>query len=228
MAAFGPVLNAAMSGTSQRSMSARLLAALLLSSTLAGAQETTLRYDPPEDADLERPVAREVTVTTQGPNYALQVVFDREPWGEECRTQCANATFFLDTDGNTATGLKVGDKAPETGADISVTIQGVRHYDGTFPTPVLRAKVRRLSGNPMDEASVMAEYDHRKDTDRIQSDGKEVFVLVDATSASIPSGAKVRLIYHPPGAEPRELVAPGLRAGKGARVQVGDKAKKKK
>lgn len=201
-------------------MNARLLVLLLATPLSALAQEPALIYSPAKDAGHERPIAVEIFAGPQGSNIALELLFDQLPWGEDCRTQCANATIFLDTDASTRTGVNLGKDTPETGADLAVTIQGAREYIGNVAEPHLRVKVRRLKGNAVTDDAIVAEYTHKLDPERVQSDGRRVFVLVDATSTSLPAGPKMRVVYHPPGAKALTATVQGMRGGKGkVRVQ---------
>jgi hypothetical protein len=105
------------------------LACILIASTSAAAPpRSTFRYKAPKEED-QRPVIIDATIAPQGSDFAMRLVFNKEPWGEACKNRCANSTLFLDTDSNTTTGLQLG-KQPETGADMAVVIQGVREYRG--------------------------------------------------------------------------------------------------
>src|SRR3954468_4408926 len=111
-----------------------LLLLLAFPLSALGGEKPCIAYKVPPNADEDdRPVATAITVGPQGSDYAFKLDFNKEPWGEGCKTRCANATVFLDTDNNKATGLKLpqkddGKDAPETGADLAVTVQGLREY----------------------------------------------------------------------------------------------------
>lgn len=182
-------------------------------SKAAPAKGTTFRYNPP--ADEQRPVVVEATVAPKGSDYSLRLRFSHVPWGEECKTRCANATILLDTDANTNTGLKLGKDAPETGADLAVIVQGVREWKEKGADTFLRVKVRQLANDArtIEEGDLLVEMDHRQDPERVQADDKTVFVLVDATSATLPSSAKARVIYHPPGAKAVVASIKGMSTG---------------
>lgn len=191
-----------------------LLACLLLPA-VAQAGRPTLRFKPASADPDDRPVAIEVELGTQGSNYALRVTFDKLPWGEACKNRCANATLFIDTDDSRSTGLRPTDaKAPEAGADVAITIQGVREYKELSADLRLRIKVRHYGGNARspDEGSTLAELDHRRDRDRIRLERTTVLALIDATDTLLPVGPRMRLIYHPPGAEAVVAHAPGMTA----------------
>ncbi len=197
-------------------MDRRALLAFLLPA-FAAAQEGTIRHKPPPGEPEERPSLLMVSVRPQGSNFAFKLEFDRPPWGEECKNRCANVVLLLDTDSDPTTGLQMGQGNPKTGADLAVQIQGMRDYLGESATVYLKAKVRYLDTNAarIEDGDVIAEMDHRKDLDRLVSDGKEVFALVDATNGLLPTGAKCRLVYHPPAEKPLVAKCAGLAAAKG-------------
>ncbi|XXF75994.1 hypothetical protein P2318_23435 [Myxococcaceae bacterium GXIMD 01537] len=184
-----------------------MLACILLASSAIAAppkkaaskDRATFRYTP--TADEQRPVVVEATVATKGSDFSLRLRFNQLPWGEECKTRCANATLLLDTDSNTNTGLKLGKGAPENGADLAVVIQGAREWKEQGADTFLRVKVRQLANDArtVDEGDLLVEMNHRQDPERVQVDDKTVFVLVDATSTTLPSARTARAIYHPAG-----------------------------
>lgn len=191
-----------------------LLCALLATSASA-KERATLRYKPPPDE--ERPVVVETTVRPQGSDFALRLVFDKLPFGKECRNRCANATLWLDTDGNSGTGLRLPGKAAENGADLAITVQGAREYlTGGGGDAYLRVKVRRLASNAhtVNDGDVLIELDHRKDPERIFIEERTVFLLIDATHSTLPSGKKMRVIYHPPGHKALQATVPGMLSGR--------------
>ncbi len=195
-----------------------------------GREKPTLTYRPPAGDD-ERPVATEIVVGPQGSDFAFRVEFDRVPWGEECKNRCANATVFVDTDSNKATGLQLNDKtAAETGADLAVTIQGVREFKDVSADVLLRVRVRVLSdaNASADEGEMVGELDHRRDPDRVHVDGKTVYVLVDATTGSLPTGPKMRVIYHPPGAKALVGTIKGQLAMGAGKVEIFKQGKRAK
>ncbi len=182
----------------------------------------TLRYAPPADSEDERPVVTAATLRATGNDFTFQLVFNHEPWGEACKTRCANATFFLDTDGNKTTGLQLGDKSPQTGADVAVIVQGVREYKEVSADTLLRAKVRLLASGTSDveEGQTLAELDNRRDGDRLKAHDNEVSLRVDATAPEIPVGRTVRVVYQPPGAAPVVASIPGFGGGGGKKGPV--------
>ncbi len=186
---------------------------LVAGTSVAAPPDATFRYTPP--ADEERPVIVEATIAPQGSDFAMSLRFDKEPWGELCKNRCANATLFLDTDSNTATGLQLGHKLPETGADLAVIIQGARDYREGRSIPLLRVKVRQLTAESRsaDEGEALADLDHARDPERVQLDENTVYLLIDATSPTLPSGRKVRVTYHPPAAKALQATIAGMLTG---------------
>ncbi len=199
-------------------------AALGLIATAAWAKEKPLiTYKPTSNDPEDRPVATEIVAGPEGSDYAFRVKFDKTPWGEACKNRCANATIFLDTDNSKSTGLQLSQKsAAETGADLAITIQGVREYREASADTKLRVKVRQYANDAtsIDAGEALSELDHRRDPERLQVDGDTVYVLVDATSGTLPSGAKMRVIYHPPDAKPLVAVTRGLLAPGGGKVEI--------
>lgn len=197
------------------------LACILLASSAAaapraargGSTRSTFRYTPP--ADELRPIIVEATVAPKGGDFSLRLRFNQVPWGEECKTRCANATLLLDTDGNATTGLKLAKKAPETGADLAVIIQGVREWKEDGADTFLRVKVRQLANGArtVDDGDLLMEMNHRQDPERVQADDKTVFLLVDATSPTLPSGPRARVIYHPAGGRAVQAAIKGMSTG---------------
>ncbi|RYZ39678.1 MAG: hypothetical protein EOO71_19130 [Myxococcaceae bacterium] len=204
-----------------------LLACTLLASANVSAASrgtaSTFRYKPTPDD--ERPVVVDATIGPQGSDFAMRLKFDKLPFGEECKQRCANVTLFLDTDSSPQSGLHLATKGPENGADLAVVIQGVREYKRQDAPPVmmLRVKVRRLGtdANSTDGGELLADLNHRQDPERIQTEGTTVYLLVDATSALLPSARKVRVVYHPPGGKAVQATVPGmLGSSSGRGVQI--------
>lgn len=197
----------------------------VLCSSVAAARPnvSVIRFKAPSDPD-ERPTATEISVAPQGSDYALRVVFNKGPWGDGCRNRCANTTVFVDTDHNKSTGLQLGPRAPETGADLAVTLQGSRDYGEGHSRPVFRAKVRFLvdGAKSLEEGESLSELDPERDSDRLQIEENTVYVLVDASSARLPSGRTARVVYHPPGARALVSNIRGMLASGsgGSRVEV--------
>jgi hypothetical protein len=138
-------------------MSRTLLSICL--SAAAWAQKPTIKYTAPVGED-ERPVMTTITVVAQGSDYALKLDFDKPPWGERCGTRCANATVFIDADNNLNTGLKlVNLKAAERGADLAITIFGVKLFKAGVQTPTLKIKVLQYSedAKAVEEGHLLAE-----------------------------------------------------------------------
>jgi hypothetical protein len=191
------------------------LACILLATSASAASKdrATFRYTPP--LDELRPVVVEASVNAKGGDFALRLRFNELPWGEECKSRCANATLLLDTDANANTGLKLTKGAPANGADLAIIVQGVREWKEQGADTYLRVKVRQLSAGArtVDDGDLIAEMDHRQDPERIQVDGRTVFILVDATSATIPSARKARVVYHPPGGKAVQASIKGTLTG---------------
>ena len=200
------------------------LALGLLSATVALAKPT-LTFKPPAGEEEERPVATEVTVTLQGSDIALKAVFNREPFGDSCRNRCANASFFLDTDNNTATGLQAGPKAASTGADLVITVQGVREYKERGSDPFLKVKVRSLdaAARNVDQGQLVVELDNRREAERVQVEENTLYFLFDSTLADLPTGKEMRVVYQPPGRNAVKGMARGMGTGPergGKKIQV--------
>jgi hypothetical protein len=175
-----------------------------------GRADGLIRYTPAPD-ESERPLPTEIFAAPQGSDYALRVEFDKFPWGDGCKMRCADATIFLDTDDNKATGLDLGPQSKETGADLAITIMGQRQYRAHSAEAFLKVRVRRLVNvASVGQGDVIAELDHRHDQDRLQSDGTRVYARIDATDATLPSGRKMRVVYHPPGESALQTVTAGM------------------
>lgn len=187
-------------------------------------EKPTLSFRPAEGDGDERPLVSEVLAGPQGSDFAFRISFTKVPWGEECANRCANATLFVDTDNSRTTGLQVGTDAPETGADLAVTVQGVREYKESSAESRLRVRVRFLGSghSSLEQGDTLAELDLRTDKDRVQVDGSVVSLLIDATAATLPSGRVARVVYHPPGAKAVHGTTAGMLAGGKRRiVQLG-------
>jgi len=197
--------------------------AVCLAVSVAAAEKPCITFKAPPAAEGDRPVAVAIIVGAQGSDYGFQVDFNRPPWGDECGTRCANATIFLDTDNNKATGLKLKDpKAVETGADLAVTIQGMRTYTEGAAHPGLKVKVTQYTeeSTSVDTGKALEELDAQQDGERVNATGTTVYLLVDANTGDLPSGQKVRVIYHPPDARPLVGMAKGLSAPGANRVEI--------
>ncbi len=187
------------------------LAFALLTTSAMANDRATLRYSPPPGE--ERPMVVEATVGPQGGDFALRLRFSKLPFGKECGNRCANVTLLFDTDASAQSGLKLPDKAAEKGADLAIIVQGVRDFSGENGESYLRVKVRRLGeARTVDEGELLAELDHRRDSDRIHIEDNTVFLLIDASN-NLPSGRKVRVVYHPPGSNALEATLPGMLSG---------------
>ncbi len=197
--------------------------AVLTASVASAGEKPLIVYKAPPSADDDRPVITEIVFNPQGSDYAFKIQFNKDPWGEKCHSRCANATIFLDTDNNKSTGLKLSDpKAVETGADLAITLQGVRVIKETQTTSTLKVKVIQYSeeATSVDQGTTLAELDPQGDSERVLAEGTSVFLLVDANIGEIPSGAKARVIYHPPDSKPLVGLGKGLTAGGSGRVEL--------
>jgi hypothetical protein len=196
---------------------------LVLGAAAHAAEKPCITYTAPASTGDDRPVAVAITVGPQGSDYAFKIDFNRSPWGDECKTRCANATIFLDTDNNKATGLQLSDKkAPQTGADLAITIQGTRDYKEASAESNLRVKVKQYpeDATRIDQGRVLAEMDQRMDDERVQAQEETVYVLIDANIGDLPAGPKLRVIYQPPDSKPLVGMAKGLSAPGANRVEI--------
>ncbi|MBL8919723.1 MAG: hypothetical protein JNJ54_12725 [Myxococcaceae bacterium] len=187
-----------------------------LAASAAFAQKPAITYKPPPPGEDDRPLITEIVAGSQGSDYAFKIEFNKEPWGEGCANRCANATIFLDTDNNKATGLKLKDpKAAETGADLAVTIQGVKVYKETSSRPVLKVRVRQYAedSTDIDQGRELGELDPVQDSERVLAQGTSVFLLIDANVGDLPTASKARVIYHPPDSKALVGTIGGLAAG---------------
>jgi hypothetical protein len=204
-----------------------LLPTMLIAFTATAGEKPCIVYKAPPSSEDERPVATSITVGPQGSDYAFKVDFNKEPWGESCKTRCANATIFLDTDNNKSTGLKLltkedGKEAPESGADLAVTIQGLREYKDQSSVASLKVKVKQYSedSTSAEQGTELVEMDVRRDSERLNPADKTIYLLVDANVGSLPSNPKIRVIYHPPDSKPLVGYAKGLNAPGANRVEI--------
>ncbi|MCU0700288.1 MAG: hypothetical protein MUC96_27585 [Myxococcaceae bacterium] len=187
------------------------LVGALVASSVVYAQKPAITYKPPPAGEDDRPLITEIVVGTQGTDYALKIEFNKEPWGDGCGTRCANATVFLDTDNNKNTGLKLKDaRALENGADVALTIQGLRVYQAASSRSALKVKVRQFSedSTELDSGRQLAELDPVQDSERVLAQGTSVYLLVDANIGDLPAGPKLRVVYHPP--DSKALVGMGV------------------
>jgi hypothetical protein len=199
-----------------------LFSTLIACTALAG-EKPAFTYKSPPEGDDERPVIVEAVVSPQGSDYAFKLEFNKEPWGEGCKQRCANATLFLDLDSSKSTGLKLKDaKAEETGADLAITIQGTRDVKEGVAVPGLRVKVVQYAedATSVDQGTTVMELDQRRDPERVLAQGTSVYLLVDANAGNLPSGAKMRVVYHPPDSKPLVGTAVGLAAPSTSRVEL--------
>lgn len=204
-------------------MSSRLTLACSVIATLALAEKPTISYKAPPSGDDDRPVMTSIVVSPQGTDYAFKLEFNKPPWGEDCKTRCANATLFLDTDNNKTTGLKLADpKAAETGTDIAVTIQGAKALKDGVSTSVLRVKVMQYSedATSVEEGRTLIELDPINDSERVLASDTSVYLLIDANMGEQPAGKQLRVVYHPPESKPLIGTAKGLASPSTGRVEL--------
>ena len=198
------------------------IVALLTTWGALAAEKPIITYKAPPSNDDDRPVITQVVFAPQGSDYAFRVEFDKPPWGESCHTRCANATLFLDTDNNRSTGLKLADaKAQETGADLAISIQGVREFAEASARATLKVKITQYSedATAVDQGSTLAELS-TTDGERVLSEGNSLYLLVDASIGNIPSGAKARVVYHPPDSKPISGVGKGMAGPSSSHVEI--------
>ena len=216
-----------------------MLASLLASTLSVAGEKPTLTFKPITDTEDDRPVITSVLAQPQGTDYALRVDFNKTPWGDACKSRCANATLFLDTDNSKATGLKLEDaKAAETGADLSIIIQGSRSLREGSTQPTLKVKVMQYAEDArrVEEGITLAELDPVTDEERVLSDGNSVLLLIDANLGNQPAGKQLRVIYHPPDSPALVGLTRGIATRSTAKVDIFKKnglttprgAKKKK
>jgi hypothetical protein len=204
-------------------MSRALLVASCLVASVAAAEKPTIVFKAPPATDEERPLITSVVVSPQGTDYAFKIEFNKAPWGDDCKTRCANATLFLDTDNNKTTGLKLADaKAAETGADLAITIQGAKALKEGVTTSILRVKVAQYAedATSVEDGHTLAELDPINDAERVLASETSVYLLVDANMGNQPAGKQLRLIYHPPDSKPLVGTAKGLASPQSGRVEL--------
>ncbi len=196
---------------------------LLWAASSQAAEKPAISWKAPPAAEDDRPVATAIIVGPQGSDYAFQIDFNREPWGEGCGNRCANTTIFLDTDNIKATGLQLKDpKAPETGADLAVIIQGQKEYKEGSSSPVLRVKVKQFpeGATTIDQSTELVDMDLRSDPERVNASEKTVWLLIDANIGDLPAGKQLRVVYHPPESKGLVGMAKGLSAAGASRVEI--------
>ncbi len=203
-------------------MSSRFILACCFVATSAVAEKPTISYKAPPSGDDDRPVMVSIVVSPQGSDYAFKLEFNKPPFGAECKTRCANATLFLDTDNNKETGLKLADpRAPETGTDIAVTIQGAKSLKEAG-IAVLRIKVFQYAedATSVEEGRTLVELDPVNDSERVLASDTSVYLLIDGNMGEQPAGKQLRLVYHPPESKPLVGLAKGLASPSTGRVEL--------
>jgi hypothetical protein len=162
-------------------------------------------------------------IEPQGTDFAFQLEFSKEPWGDTCKNRCANVTLFLDTDNNKKTGLKLSDeKAAETGADLAVTVLGLREYKDNIGRSVIRVKVVQFNSqsSSVESGLILAELAGHTDTERVAAQANSIFLLVDTNAGSAPLGRQMRVVYHPPSSEPVVGFTAGMAAKRSGRFEL--------
>lgn len=201
----------------------RLLLASCLVAGIAAAEKPTISYKAPNAGEDERPVLTSIVVSPQGTDYAFKLEFNKAPWGDDCRSRCANATLFLDTDNNKTTGLKLADpKAAEAGADVAITIQGTKMLKEGATQAVLRVKVMQYAedATSVEDGHTLAELDPTNDSERVLASDTSVYLLIDANMGNQPAGKQLRLVYHPPDSKPLVGITKGLASPATGRVEL--------
>jgi hypothetical protein len=185
----------------------------------AAAATGTLTYKPTKDD--ERPMVVKATIHPQGNDFALQLEFNKPPMGPECKNRCANAQLLLDTDDDVTTGMQQGRGKPPTGADLSIAVIGGQDYSDTGKTQnFVQAKVRQLTTDARipEDGELISSLDTRFERERLEVDGKEVRISIDATSGMLPQGKTCRLLYLPPSSKAIVVKCKGM----GGDVPAGD------
>ena len=103
-----------------------------------------------------------------------------------------------------------------------MTVQGSRELRDGSPTASLKVRVKQYTeeSTGVDEGSTLAELDSKHDGERLLVQGAEVYLLVDANIGNLPSGQKMRVVYHPPESKPLVGTAKGLLAPGANRVEI--------
>jgi hypothetical protein len=208
---------------SAKRLAAPLVATLTLVALRSAAEKPLITYKPSATGDDERPVITEIIYTPQGSDYAFKVEFNKEPSGEACRTRCANATIFLDADNDKGTGLKLADpKAPETGADLAIVIQSARDLSEAGAHALLKVRVMQFSedATSVEQGALLVELDPKSDAEHLLAEGTSVYLLIDTNLGNVPSGAKARVIYHPPDSKALVGVGKGLAAAGSGHIEL--------
>ncbi len=183
---------------------------------LAKAPKGAITYRVNKRLTDGRPEVAQSSIRTQKDDFALKVEFDVPPTGA-CGERCAQSTFLLDTDNDAATGLQQGLGKAHTGADLAITLQG--------SADKLAVLVRQFKDEDrtVEDGDVVQQLDSVKDPRAVKLDGKTVNLLVDASSATLPSGKQCRLVFLPRSARPLTTQCEGMgkksEPGDGVRVQ---------
>ena len=98
----------------------------------------------------------------------------------------------------------------------------MRTYTEGAAHPGLKVKVTQYTeeSTSVDTGKALEELDAAQDGERVNATGTTVYLLVDANTGDLPSGQKVRVIYHPPDARPLVGMAKGLSAPGANRVEI--------
>jgi hypothetical protein len=105
---------------------------------------------------------------------------------------------------------------------LGIVIQGPRVLKQGVSRASLKIKVMHYPQGASDAASgtTLAEIDPSADPERVLSDGKSLYLLIDSNLADIVQGKKLRAIYHPPDSKPIVGIAKGMSTPGGARVEI--------
>jgi hypothetical protein len=171
-----------------------------------------------------------ISLNASGDTYRFDLMFNAAPWGDGCKSRCANATLFLDTDHNPNTGLQLpSPDAAETGTDVTVTIQGIREFKNGEQVPTLRVKVTQYidDATRVEDGRTAMELDVVRDHEHLISTDSALLLTIDGHQLTAPFGKEVRLVYHPPESKALVSVVRGLGTGAGAPKRVDVLGKKK-
>ncbi len=181
--------------------------------TAAFAQKPTITYRAPPSGEEDRPVLTSISIRPQGNDYAISLQFNKLPWGEACKTRCANATVFLDIDNKKLTGLQLPERnAAETGSDLAITIQGTRKLKEGIATPVLLVKVDEYTqaATTVEQGNRLVELEAGPNVDQVRTSGTTVLLNLDSTLSHQLASQIMRVVYRPPASKALIGTAPGF------------------
>lgn len=195
-----------------RKLAVFALSVLSTGALAARAPAGTITYKPVKAATEGRPTVVKAALSTRGDDFVLKLDFDKVAYGAECGARCARATFLIDTDADTSTGLQQGSGKPPTGANLSVLVEGLEDFTGGKAAPYLKVTIRQYGDEDrtLEDGDLVGTLDHRKDHQRVKLDGKSVTVMVDGSAESIPAAKTSRFVYLAPGVRPLVAQAAGI------------------